>query len=336
MIKPHRTLNIIYFVLLFLCLAPGAFAWDSPGHMLVADIAWAQLAAFPLIRAAIAKILRGAKSNFAPSSNSDDDTRDAFDFAATFPDVLKRNRHTAYEAMVIEMNANFWPDHQVDPATGNEKDRCKTWHYFDTPIRFTGPKPKIWPSNLLVAYPQAVEWLKQLKQGNYHGPQFPNITVDDLKFWNLAFILHLAGDAQQPLHCVSDYKFVQGGDAGGNKFSINSGELHGLWDAMLVSAATGDGFDIGSVAQANGSTAAILAQVSENWLGQNPTIPFQDLDVKAWVAAGADAALNIAYKDINPGDTPTNAYLTKAKIYAKSAGIAGGSRLAAALVSIFS
>src|SRR5262245_4644856 len=234
-------------ILLVLTCSSPALAWNGVGHMLVADFAWAQIAAVPAVLAAVSAIIRRAKSGFQPAGNSVTELRDAFDYAATFPDVLKKDAHTAYEPMVKPMNDLFWPGHGPDPDAGREKNRCKTWHYYDTPINFHEPKPEPWPSNLIVAYGEAIKRLGELHSGNYTGPSFTGITNDDLNFWWLAWILHFVGDAHQPLHCVSNYAFSDQGDNGGNLFEIPGGELHAFWDGILVAAATADGFHISDV-----------------------------------------------------------------------------------------
>ena len=334
----NRTTKILFALLIFSACSSNAWAWNSQGHMLVADLAWAQLAALPLVRAAITGVLKKAKNKFHPEGTSASAVRDAFDYAATFPDVIKRDLSTAYEPLVSPMNLSLWPNQKPDQKAGNERYRCKSWHYYDTPIRFTGPKPSPWPSNLLVAYPKAVQHLHALHHNKpYTGPTAPNISKDDLKFWWLGWLLHLSGDAHQPLHCMSDYKYVtKDGDDGGNKFPVAGGELHAVWDNMLVKAATRDDFHISDVERST-TPSTKLAPLSKSWLG-NVAVPVadaSDLDPAHWVAVGADAAENIAYKGIVPNQTLTPAYYTKAENYARKAAVLGGRRLANALAGIF-
>ena len=131
----NRTTKVLFIALLFFGCTVSLQAWNGQGHMLVADLVWAQVAALRLVRAAITKILKRAQNNFQPAGNSPAQLRDAFDYAAVFPDVIKRDAHTAYEPLVQPMNETFWPNHVSDPKASREKNRCKTWHYYDTPIR---------------------------------------------------------------------------------------------------------------------------------------------------------------------------------------------------------
>jgi hypothetical protein len=62
---------------------------------------------------------------------------------------------------------------------------------------------------------------------------------DDIKSYDLVWLLHLVGDVHQPLHCSTRVsKADPQGDAGGNDVTICidpgkcSGELHAFWDGL--------------------------------------------------------------------------------------------------------
>ena len=66
-------------LLLFGCVTIPAMAFDAPGHMQIADIAWAALAGAAATRAAIIAILKKARGQFKLVGNDPVKTRDAFD-----------------------------------------------------------------------------------------------------------------------------------------------------------------------------------------------------------------------------------------------------------------
>jgi hypothetical protein len=329
------TTDKIFMVLvLWMGSASFALAWNMEGHMLVADVAWASLAAAPLVRNALKSILQKAKGNFQPAGNSDAQIRGAFDYAATLPDHIKQDLTTAYEPLVLPMNLHF-----NGRPSGKEGLRCRSWHYFDTPINVpAGVQPHVYQSNLLVAWAEAKLRLRQLHKGIYNGPQFAGISNDDLMVWWLAWVLHLAGDAHQPLHAVSNYAFNPNGDEGGNKFLLDGkNELHGFWDNLLVSSATTDGFHISTVNVPHGAHSANLAPVTVAWTAAHAPSAAQaaEHDVSKWIQESAAAAQSVAYHNITQGQAPSAAYVTGAQNYARPAAVRGGVRLAGALQEVF-
>ena len=326
--------------MLWLGSASLALAWNGPGHMLVADVAWAALAAAPTVRNAIKAILHKAKGGFEPAGDSEQQTRDAFDYAATFPDHIKTPDATEYEQLVLKMNPAFWPNGKPEAGAGNEGMRCRSWHFYDTPINVPPeiPPPHIYPSNLLVAWTEAVKRLRQLYRGNYDGPKFTGFSNDDLKFWWLGWVLHMAGDAHQPLHCVSNYAVGPGGDSGGNKFILaDHMKLHEFWDGLLVRTATQDGFHISGAETTNSSASAMLAPVVNAWRTSHAPSAAQaaEQDIMKWVQEAAKAAENITYHNIVQDQAPSKAYITAAESYARPAAVRGGVRLAGVMQALF-
>jgi len=306
--------------------------------MQTADVAWLSL--LPAVRAVITSILRKAREGFEPAGNSTAKVRDAFDYAATFPDIIKTADSTDFEQLVLDMNPIFWPNKKPDATAGNEAWRCRSWHFYDVPLNDKKHNAVIWQSNLLKAWARATKDLKSLHNGTYNGPKFSGFNNDDLKFWWLAWLLHMAGDAHQPLHCASNYAPPNDkkGDAGGNRFLLKSGKLHSLWDGMIVKAASEDTFHISTVEDINGSPSVRLGAVSTQWSKdfQPTTADLAQLGINAWVTTGAQAAQDVVYDAIKPGGTPSNDYLKRAKNYARAAAVRGGQRLAMVLNDILS
>src|SRR5262245_54077646 len=89
-------------VLVLFGSSASALAWNGPGHMQTADVAWLSL--LPAVRAVITSILRKAREGFEPAGTSTAKVRDAFDYAATFPDIIKTADSTDYEKLVLDMN----------------------------------------------------------------------------------------------------------------------------------------------------------------------------------------------------------------------------------------
>jgi hypothetical protein len=304
--------------------------------MLVADIAWLFIAGSAATTAAVRSILNAAKSGFAPRSNSDSDIRDAFDGAATLPDFLKTNLHTAYQPLADRLNTSLWPGGVIDPRVSpRERVQCKTWHYYDTPINFAGPQPAVFPSNLEVAYRTAVSRLADLHSGQNNDPLTAGFDPDDLRFWWFGWVLHLAGDAHQPLHCTSNYASNPNGDEGGNLFKLSGHHnLHSFWDGALIDAAVSDGSDVGTI-ENEFDPSAKLSMVSNAWqdldISRNPNIA----NVVDWVSEGAQIGKSTAYTGVTQGAPISNAYRSTAQAICKEAGIVAGRRLANALISIF-
>lgn len=314
--------------------APLAYAWGHEGHMAVADIAWQELEQSPPVRGVIEDILDAATANFAVGNGKLESYRDAFAYAATFPDFIKSDTHSAWEPVIDWMNSAFWPNQEVPEDAGREGVRCKSWHFYDTPIGTT-QEQHIWESNAIVALQEATLRLKQLNDGNYDGPEFDGVSHAQLKFWWLAWILHLTGDLHQPLHCVANYNVPghQGeSDAGGNLFVLAGGrKLHGLWDGLIVSAAQTDQVNI-SEAERMVNPSSVLAQLTQAWaIQQVDAGRLAVLDPAAWVAEGAEAAKAKVYKGIKVNKEPSKAYMQQAHEYARGAAVLAGKRLASVL-----
>src|SRR5262249_33072206 len=58
---------------------------------------------------------------------------------------------------------------------------------------------------------------------------------DELKSYDLVWLLHLVGDVHQPLHCSTRVSVsLPDGDAGGNGVKVHPGtNLHAFWDDVI-------------------------------------------------------------------------------------------------------
>jgi len=302
----------------------AAFAWDADGHEQVADIAWTRLT--PAAKSKITAILNGAlEPGYRPIGTSDFDARRAFREAAVFPDEIKRATSApAYAATVESENHAFAI---ALPADNAEAIRCKTWHYYDTPIRL--PKgaatPTIDPSNALAALTRAEDKLKSLvADGKDPGMQF----------WYLAWIEHVVGDLHQPLHCVSSYEFSPTGDAGGNGFHLapdaltgRSSSLHSLWDGGITHAA-----------YYKGSPSRAYEAVTARWTADATLQPSEtdatNVDIKSWIDSSAHLADTVVYAGLTRDQAAPDDYLKRKDDLCRHQAVLAGHRLAAVLNSL--
>src|SRR5262249_292065 len=141
---------------------------------------------------------------------------------------------------------------------------------------------------------------------------------DPLKSYDLSWLLHLVGDAHQPLHCTTRISASKpDGDDGGNGVKLSSpANLHTFWDDVLGG---------GSSPSTAPNAAALLANA--------PAGLASDLNVQHWVDESFAAAKQDAYKNppIGPGTgqfTLTQTYKTNAKSIAQKRIALAGARLA--------
>ncbi|MGY3347087.1 MULTISPECIES: S1/P1 nuclease [unclassified Bradyrhizobium] len=86
------------------------------------------------------------------------------------------------------------------------------WHYYDIPFSPDGEQTD--PAPALNALTQIHLLKAALSDHN---------STDDLKRYDLVWLLHLVGDAHQPLHAVSRFTHQLKGDQGGNLELVNVG-----------------------------------------------------------------------------------------------------------------
>lgn len=205
------------------------------------------------------------------------------------------------------------------------------WHYSDTPI-YDGVYPQGKPDgDLLWALAENTRILKSKKASDFERARA------------LRFLIHLVGDAHQPLHCVSRFSpDTPKGDRGGNDFHFlpedtvfNSSNgylrnLHSFWDSAggWLAAPIDRPLSAASkkqiadwAAQAN-AEAADMKQMAG------------DGDFYRWVQEGAAIAQREAYN--TPINTaPNAAYTANTQRICRMRIAIGGKRLADLLNSCF-
>jgi hypothetical protein len=234
---------------------------------------------------------------------------------------MKGNSNTIYEDIIPGMNSRFNPNIE---SIGREGSRCKTWHYYDVPIRVSGKNPEIDPSNAAAAINLAVAELTKANKAGLSDPK--------LACWWVYWIEHVVGDLHQPLHCVSSYEYNSNGDAGGNKFKITSPDgdrptnLHSFWDGG-IGRAIGEEREKGK--------APNVEKVTDRWTTDSTLAPtsdaVKDLDPMSWIKAGARLADRMVYGNLKAGDRPDMQYLFQSSDLCRKQAVLAGTRLAAIL-----
>jgi hypothetical protein len=204
--------------------APAA-AWNGRGHMIVAAKAWQHLT--PRSRARAARLLRHNPmyAGWVRGVPAADRGRVAFIQAATWPDDIKSPSAGYATDRVTGPNANRNSGH-------DDCNEHRYWHYKDLPFSPDGtaleqpPQPN--------AETQITLFASTIADPN---------AGDELKAYDLAWLLHLVGDVHQPLHATSRYIAADpDGDGGGNDVLVcltagcRGSALHSFWDGAFGSS----------------------------------------------------------------------------------------------------
>ena len=268
--------------------ARPARAWDDFGHMEVAAAAFKKLNATAKQKVARLLKMNPRYTNWIVGARRGDEDRMAFMRAATWADSIK-------------IDPRYKDDAQSAPTAGQNVGygdllRHGYWHFIDQPFSPDGtplvPAPAPTVATQIASFRTALA-----------APG----TSDDVKSYDLVWLLHLVGDVHQPLHCVSRYDAGDlQGDRGGNLVRIMGNtpppvcddprycpfgppnELHAFFDDIA-----GAGYAVGSVETAADHLPAAdakLAAVS---------------DEKVWIQEGLDLAQSSVYvSPIGVGDGP--------------------------------
>jgi hypothetical protein len=235
-----------------------------------------------------------------PNAGADEKNMMIFMLATVWADDIKRDR--AYKQDGTKGGNR--PAGSPDPSRNTGYDDLlmhKYWHFIDTPFSTDGtPLPAI-PT------PNAQERIALFRI------VLASSSPDELKSYDLVWLLHIIGDIHQPLHAATRVSKVDpDGDAGGNlvKLDCTGCELHFFWDDLL-----GTGNDLPSVL----SKARQLPKPQGELVAK--------MDEKAWVAEGFRQAQQVVYTPpVGPHDGPYTLTLD----YKKRAGKLAKQRLALA------
>jgi len=219
-------------LLCWLFLGTSSYGWNGFGHMAVAYVAYQHLQPQAKMRAD--KLLRlnpsyaAWKSTLPADLNSDQRNLMLFMIAATWPDQIRGNSN--YRSDGPE-GGNRPPLNGGSENIGySDKALHKYWHFMDTPITQDGTVVELSPS------PNAETQVKAFAQ------TLSSKASNNVKSYDLVWLLHLVGDVHQPLHGTGRFSAdLPHGDAGGNLVQINpppcrddaAKNLHSLWDGAV-------------------------------------------------------------------------------------------------------
>ena len=299
-------------LLLVFALGVTSYGWSDTGHMAVAYVAYKKLT--PQARARVDALV-ALNPKFSIWSAS-----------------IPSGTSAARKRLMLFMLASTWPDqiksdpnyHADGPSGGNRPPTDGTadnnigytdfalhkyWHFIDRPFSPDGT-PLENPS-----VPNAETRITDFRA------VLASTSPDELKSYDLMWLLHLVGDVHQPLHCTS--RFTQGqtsGDEGGNLVNVRDNgrtkRLHAFWDGQLgTSRNPADGITVGQ------GLAAAPAGAGNN------------LNVSDWIDESFAAAQSKSYKNppigIGPGPfTITAGYRNAARALARKRVALAGARLA--------
>jgi hypothetical protein len=182
----------------------------------------------------------------------------------------------------------------------------KYWHFIDTPFSIDGTTLPPIPT------PNAQERIALFRT------VLASSSSDELKSYDLVWLLHIVGDIHQPLHAATRVSQADPeGDAGGNLVKLDCAkcELHFFWDDLL-----GRPNDLASVLK----KARKLPNPKASLVAK--------MDEKMWVAEGFQAAQGVVYAPpVGLGDGPYTLpleYKKRAGKLAKQRVALAGARLA--------
>lgn len=218
-------LGKIVLAVAILAASTPAAAWNDRGHMTVAAAAWARMT--PKARAEASRLLRLNPKYALWSQGVPAAERDQLFFvrAATWPDAIRDEYDDdGYDPVEprASQNLGYAGDHTVH----------RYWHYKDIAFSPDGtatpPAPQI----------NAVTRI-ELFSATLADPA----ASDDVKSFDLSWLLHLVGDIHQPLHAAERYTAqFRHGDEGGNGVSVcvmtanscgQATKLHKFWDGAI-------------------------------------------------------------------------------------------------------
>jgi S1/P1 Nuclease len=309
--KPMRRLpQIPTLALIFAVFASPACGWWDAGHMQIAYVAYKHLDG--PVKDKVDALLRLNKDYDKWSAGAADEKTAklyAFVHAATWPDDIKTAEY------------GYTNDKVQSPTAGQnigyaDHNQHAYWHYKDTEFSPDGtPLPQADPVDLVTQLKLMIAALPAASGAS-----------DDIRSYDLVWILHLVGDAHQPLHAVGRFtRPIPDGDAGANVELVipATGEtiaLHAYWDRMFGGYVS----TFGAVFDADDKDGIARLPV-------NPVLA-QIADPQVWIDESAELAKQYAYAaPVSSGSNAvllTRDYETNARNIARSQAALAAARLA--------
>jgi len=312
-----------------------AVAWNSPGHMIVALVAYDQMD--DTTRAKAVELLRAHPrfrdhfQSFMPrdvskGSRSDQDQW-LFAHAATWPDIVRDAKGAVNRQDVTQFSRPWW--HFVDfPIYLNDDERRQLERHLGVNLRREAPQE---PDDANMNIIQAVKNSARIVRDTSAPKESRSV--------HLCWILHLVGDSHQPLHSsalFTTHRF-RGGDHGGNYLEIeHDWKLHAFWDDQI---ATEESYK---------TLRGLAADLGRNRkLVDEARKAAATLDIDKWIDEGHELAKRYVYTKevlqkvadreghthLGPLDLPAS-YRADAEAVAERRAIEAGYRLAGAVTQI--
>ena len=237
-----------------------AQALNSRGHMIIAAIAWDHLT--PAKRARAIRLIRlnPNYSTWVHGVAAADRDRVAFMHAATWPDEI-RSQHGYRDDGIT-------PPHSAQ-ATQNigytDMFQHRYWHFENLAFSTDGTATH---------EPESPNAETQIR--TFTAALGAPSTSDNVRSYDLVWLMHLVGDVHQPLHATARFSAATpDGDGGGNLVRVcdpNCHSLHSFWDGTMGPPGEPTAAEISEVAAV--PVQAAQAQISDprSWLVESSTL----------------------------------------------------------------
>ena len=323
-------LLLLIFAIVTIASAQRAAGWDGTGHEAVAAIAWDNMK--PATQAKVSKILGAAqKDDCLQELSSGTNAREFFIRAATWPDVVRPNNR---------------PGHPDTRTCTKFHDRDA--HFFDhfwSGVSESKGQDAPHDVTVVPTDPPTTDAVKRLEEFRplVACTKTPCQATPAERAHDLAWMLHLVGDINQPLHNaarVTTEPKEDEGDHGGNFFLILSKDgktlsnLHSFWDEIIDDPSIDPSKPKGEpkIAYINDVIAKIQAAHPKSSLAAQ----LESGQFDKWSTEGFATAERVAYpKTLERKKTPSDTYRTAVLNAADEAIALAGYRLADLLDQMF-
>ena len=224
-----------FIVMTMLVVSTAASAWNNSGHMMVAAVAWAQLEELTKTRA-IELLKRNPNYKEWPKYKGwmkdvpkADRDKATFMIAATWPvflrDIAKKPEHAGPDDYVDDGSDPDEATNANNDVRYQDKMLHRYWHFVDLPFSRDGTA---------LEQPKKPTALTQIII--FRDTIATHTADDDVKSYDLVWLLHLVGDVHQPLHATARFsQEAPQGDRGGNDIRLCDEDeceknLHSFWD----------------------------------------------------------------------------------------------------------
>ena len=187
---------------------------------------------------------------------------------------IKSNELVSYLANAYPYSSTFQTASSwADFLKFDDVHAYDSWHFYDRPFSLDNtPTHSVKTPNLVWALNQSIAVLKS-----------PNATQYEKAFF-MRFVLHLTGDAHQPLHCINFFSVnYPNGDDGGN---AEPTQLHRQWDNALGFFDERCGLSSSKAQRANCFADKLQTEYPEKYFGSKTT----DLNPQDWADESFDLA----------------------------------------------